>query len=237
MPPVSTATATTMIAIMIGIEGVVEVPERLEAALRESASVADWGGLREGDGATLVVDGGSVGSAEAGTLAVVEAGATVVDDAGRVVLTSAVGLTSAVVLTPAVAVGPVVVVVDFAVVAVGATVVVVGLAVVVVDFVVVVVGFAVVVVGAAVVVVVGCGGVVVVVGWGLVVVVVGFAVVVVVAATWHPGLPWPAGGLHVLPGWAVAGPAYAQAASPRPMATAHATAAVRRPEARGLFHI
>jgi hypothetical protein len=83
---------------------------------------------------------------------------------------------------------------------------------VVVGFAVVVVGFAVVVVGFAVVVV---GFVVVVVGLGL--------TVVVVAETWHPGLPWPAGGLHVLPGWAVTGPTNAHAVSP--IATAKAIVA------------
>ena len=56
---------------------------------------------------------------------------------------------------------------------------------------------------------------------GLAVVAVRFAVVVVglglavvgVGDTWQPGLPWPAGGLQVFPGWAVTGPANAQAAS------------------------
>ena len=63
-----------------------------------------------------------------------------------------------------------------------------------------------------------------VVGVGLAVVVVGLGLgltVVVVAALWQPGRPWPAGGLHVLPGWAVTGPAKAQAVIPIVVATAN----------------
>ena len=117
-----------------------------------------------------------------------------------------------------------------AVVDVGAVVLVTALVVVVLAFV-VVVGFTVVVVGFTVVVV---GFTVVVVGFT--VVVVGFTVVVV-ADTWHPGLPWPAGGLHVLPGLAFAGPAYTQAASPIATASAHVLPNARSNERKGLFLI
>ena len=105
-----------------------------------------------------------------------------------------------------------------------------ALVVVVLAFV-VVVGFTVVVVGLTVVVV---GFTVVVVGFT--VVVVGFTVVVV-AATWHPGLPWPAGGLHVLPGLALAGPAYTHAASPIATASAHVMPNATSNERKGLFLI
>jgi hypothetical protein len=124
------------------------------------------------------------------------------------------------------------------VVDVGTVVLVTGLAVAVLTL--VVVGFTVVVVGFTVVVV-GLGFTVVVVGFtvvvvGFTVVVVGLAVVVV-TSTWHPGLPWPAGGLQVLPGWALAGPAYTQAPSPITTATAQVMPNARTNERGDLFLI
>jgi hypothetical protein len=88
----------------------------------------------------------------------------------------------------------------------------------------------------------------VVVGWAavaavLTVVAVGFFVVAVglavvaVADWWHPGLPWPAGGLHVLPGWALAGPANAHAARPIATANAHVKPPPRSHELVDLLHI
>ena len=75
---------------------------------------------------------------------------------------------------------------------------------------------------------------------GLAVVVVGLGlglVVVVVADTWQPGRPWPAGGLQVLPGTALAGPANTSAASPIAVASAHVTPTARSREPSGLFDI
>lgn len=108
--------------------------------------------------------------------------------------------------------------------------------------VVVVSGRAVVVVAAAVralawvVVVVGFGLAFVVVTF-LAVVVVTLLTVVVVADLWHPGKPWPAGGLQVLPGCAVTGPAYTHAASPIAVANANVTLNAMSFEPIGLLDI
>jgi hypothetical protein len=163
---------------------------------------------------------------EAGSLVEVVDCRTVVledDPAGLVVAGEVVTVVDAETVDP-VPPAVVVVVALAVVVVVGAAVVVVALAVVVVGLAVVVVGLAVVPVGLAVVVV------------GLAVVVVGLAVVVV-ASTWHPGLPWPAGGLHVLPGWETAGPANTQERMPIAAATANAVPTRRNHERKGLFLI
>jgi hypothetical protein len=174
---------------------------------------------------TLAVDDGVIVASGAWLLVAADTGAPVVVDGGADVLVT---------LTPVVVSGTVVV---------GCAVVTAGL-----DFVVLVAGlaFVVVVVGCAAVVVVECDVVVVgcaVVVVGCTVVVVGFAVVVVgfavvvVAAWWHPGSPWPAGGLHDLPGVAAATPVYTHVASPSPAATAKTMPSARGPEPKGLFNI
>jgi hypothetical protein len=82
-----------------------------------------------------------------------------------------------------------------------------------------------------------------VVAAGLAVVVVRLTVVVVrltvvlVVDLWHPGRPWPAGGLHVLPGWAVAGPTYTHPAIPIATATANVVPNAMNREPRDIFRI
>ena len=155
------------------------------------------------------LDVGSSGSATVVDSVALEPGDTVVVvDGGLVTMADAPALAVVDVGTVALVTALVVVVLAFVVV-VGFTVVV-GLTVVVVGFTVVVVGFT--------------------------VVVVGFTVVVV-ADTWHPGVPWPAFGLHVLPGWALAGPAYTQAANPIATASAHVMPNATSNERKCLFLI
>ena len=164
-----------------------------------------------------------------GSISVVDWGTAVVEEGGRVSVDEGCEVTTAGAATAVVVDGRTVVVVS-AVVAV-----VVGLAVVVAGLAAVAVRLAVVTVRLTVVVVCWISSSSSS-SWFLVVVVVG-PPVVVVADTWHPGRPWPAGGLHVLPGWAVAGPTYTHPAIPIATATAIVAPNAMSHEPRDLFRI
>ena len=146
-----------------------------------------------------------------GSISVLDWGTAVVEEGGRVSVDEGCEVTTAGAAIAVVVDGRTVVVVPAAVVVVvGLAVVVAGLAAVAVRLAVVAVRLAVVVVRLA---------------------------VVAVVDLWHPDWPWPAGGLHVFPGWAVAGPTYTHPAIPIATATAIVAPNAMSHEPRDLFRI